>query len=84
MADVARKFAVSKKTVHRYLKLYKQTGSLEPGKRLNKHLLKIDHKGDLYIKKVVEKNRAITLKALKDKFKKKFGVTVSERTIGRH
>ena len=81
---IAEKFDVGSNTVRRYVDLYKNTASLLPKKRSNKHLIKINKTGDAFLRKAVEKNKAITLKELKVKFKKKFGISVAEKTISRH
>lgn len=82
--EIARRFKVNRSTVYKYIKLLKETGSLERRPRKNLHLIKIDLEGQQYLKKQVLNKPEITLEELKKRFTKKFNIVISTSAISYH
>lgn len=83
-SELAIRFKVHIATIYRYLKLYKDSGTVKKEKKVTRRLRKITWEGDLFLKKQIQKKPETTLAELAIKFFKKFGISVTQKTISRH
>lgn len=82
-ARIARMLSVSKRTVWRYLSLFKRTGDVQPQKRRNGPRMLMGDFEQVTLLRLILENSGIYLQELQDELLCNFGVLVSVPTICR-
>ncbi len=83
-AELATRFKVHVATIYRYINLFRDKGSVKKENKISKRPRKIDGGGDQFLSQQIQKKPEVTLEELKQKFFKKFGISVTLKTISRH
>lgn len=79
--DTAATFDISSNTVFRLKKLYNETGDVKPRNRKITHKRLISPEGEIFLEALILTEPDLSIKDLRNAYKKKFGVAVCHGTM---
>lgn len=80
---LAKQFDVALSFIEKLIKQYRQTGSVEPKKRIVQTPTKLNHEQLMVLEKLVEENNDATLDELSQMLHEQTGVLISRVTVAR-
>ena len=81
--QLAKQFDVALSFIEKLIKQYRQTGSVEPKKRIEQTPTKLNHEQLKVLEKIVEEHNDATLDELSQMLREQTGVLISRVTVDR-